>query len=158
VASWNRKKLLVRMIAICAGWLILFYGFRLLTLGRLTLPTTAEFTAIAERSRPIVQAIYDYKADHGFYPKSLSELAPTYLQAARDNYSGDVFDSFDEDTLYIDTGLPHTHVYYVFRPDSEGWYVGGECAGQSKGPLPLQKLSSTRPAIGGDASIRGQRQ
>jgi hypothetical protein len=98
--------------------------------GRYPPLTKAEAIEVAERSRPIVQAIYNYKADHAVLPKNLSDLVPAYLPASPDGstylYSGE--------NLFIFVGRPHTQVYYEFQPGSEGWYAGG-CVTLSAGQL-----------------------
>src|SRR5262249_25601416 len=45
---------------------------------------------------------------------------------------------------------PHTYVYYDFQPGQEGWYVGGDFG---DGPLPVPKVTSTRPALSGEALV-----
>jgi hypothetical protein len=67
------KAFLISCLLIIAAW----FGLRFLTLGRFTLPSKADFEALAKNGEPIAQAISDYRSDHGLLPEKLDYLVPT---------------------------------------------------------------------------------
>ncbi len=137
------KRLSIYLLGVVIVLVFAFFGLRLMLLGRLTMPTTAEFVALARQQQPLAQAIADYRADHGVLPRSLGELEPEYASKA----TRDPRVSFDGEVLHIRADAPHTGVYYRFSKGNEGWFVGGDFG---NGPLPLPKISSTRPARSSD--------
>src|SRR5437868_5250718 len=80
-------------------------------------------------------------------PRDLSDLVPAYVPSVP--RSG-AWVAYDVETLSVHADLPHTGIYYRFRKDGEGWYVGGYFG---NGPLPVPKPAATRPALAGDALI-----
>src|SRR5271170_1909343 len=122
------------------------FALNFLFFGRLTAPTTADFAAIARQNQYVVQAIYDFKADHGMLPQSLADLVPKYLPTMPG-----VMVMYDGDSLDIPAHAPHTGVYYSFRADQEGWFVGGDFG---NGPLPVPKPASTHPPLAGNELIK----
>ncbi len=121
------------------------FAINLLFFGRWTQPGMNDFAALARQNQYIVQAICDYRADHGMLPQNLSDLVPGYLSSLPGPM---VF--FDADSLDIPANAPHTGVYYSFRPGQEGWYVGGDFG---NGALPVPKVASTRPSLNGETLI-----
>lgn len=138
----------ISVAAVCA---VLVLG-RLVFLGRLTKPTSEEFVVIAQKHQYIVQAVYDYKAEHGNWPKGFDDLIPRYLPA-RPGRPEDI--SLDAQWLTIHVPFPHTAVCYCFAEGTgmEGWSARGDLG---TGPLPLPNGASTRPALTPDQIIRGR--
>lgn len=112
-----------------------------LCLGRFSVPTEQEYVALAQRYQHVVQAVYDYKAEHGAWPQTLDDLVPAYLPA----YPKPPLVWYDGYELSIHADVPHTGVCYTFcGAGKEGWAARGDFG---TGPLPLAKLASTRPAL-----------
>src|SRR5262245_52694119 len=103
---------LLSMLLVIGCW----YGLRYLFLGRWTLPTTADFAAVAQRQQCVAQAICDYRADHGMLPQMLDDLVPTYLDRVPEGMGH----ALDGQRLSVHAGVPHTYVYYDFQPGQEG--------------------------------------
>ena len=100
------------------------FGLRYVFLGRFTVPTTAEHEAIARSGRAIVQAISDYRADHGLPPGTLEELVPKYLPKLDRN--GWIWDSGNA-ALSHRAGLPHSFVSHWFSgAGADRWWFHGE--------------------------------
>jgi hypothetical protein len=145
-----RKRLLIILVvvglvaAIPLAWFFYEIYPAIAYLRPFTKLTTADYTNIAKQWNPTVQAIYDFKAEHGSYPKQLSELVPKYISQfpTTDPRGPGFFDDFDGQTLFVWVA-PHTYVIYIFTPGGdEGWACNGDFG---VGPLPLPKLASTRP-------------
>lgn len=111
--------------------------------GKAKIPGVSDYVAMAKPWNATVQAIYDYKADHGSMPKTLSDLVPGYIAVIPTPTQGTAVELTD-DSLLIMPGLPHTGMYYSFQQGHEGWEVGGDFG---VGPLPLPKLASTHPSV-----------
>jgi hypothetical protein len=109
-------------------------------MGRLTFPSQVEYVKIAKKYVPLVQAMYDYRRDHGSLPPSLGALVPNYRASVPGlpevYYNPDV-------ALVIHAPAPHTGITYNFDPQREGWSSDGEFG---FGPMPLPKLSASAPA------------
>lgn len=95
-------------------------------------------TALAREGLPIVQAIYDFRAQHGHWPSSLDDLVPQYLPAR----PAGVW-SYSHGTLLRYIGLPHTFIGYDFSQPEDGWQSRGDFG---KGRLDVPPPLSTRPA------------
>lgn len=132
------KRFFIVIVCISIALLFTFFALRFMLMGRFTAPTTTEFVAIAQRHQHLAQAISDYRADHGVLPRTLNDLVPEYLSSVERDWRV----SFNgRDVLTIHADVPHTGIYYRFYGE-EGWFVGGDFG---NGPLPLPKVSSTRP-------------
>ncbi len=86
------------------------FALNLLFFGRLTAPGMSDFATIAKQNQYIVQAICDFRADHGMLPQAMGDLVPNYLSRMP---GGMVF--FDGDSLDI----PAAHRTRVFIIHSE---------------------------------------
>ena len=145
MTSKRVNRLLGNLILAFVGVTVLLWALALLSMGRRFPPLTkAQAIEIAEHNQFVVQAIYDYRADHGAYPKKMSDLVPTYIPSVPDEVENIVFEG---DTLNIAAGRPHTSVYFVFYPGAEGWYAGGESAGPATGRLWIPNPTSTRRVL-----------
>ena len=144
--SWGRLFVSLAIGVLLAVMLLFlsFYAIRYFFFGRWTLPTTGEFVAIAQIHQHIAQAINDYRADHGMLPQKLDDLVPTYLNDVPSNMNL----GFSGHILSIHAGVPHTYVSYDFKPEEEGWYVGGDFG---DGQLPVPKALSTRQPLTGES-------
>lgn len=130
--------------------------WRKVNFDRWTLPTMQEYASWAMPYQPVVQAIYDYRAEHGALPGALADLTPRYLATvpAQVTLSGDLLDistglegsGFDTSLLGPDP-TARQFITYSFSPRDEGWKTCGDLA---VGRLPLSVLSSTRPSLHGD--------
>ena len=128
-----------------------FFGLRLLFLGRLTLPSEAEFEAIAKNGQPIAQAICDYRSEHGLLPLVISDLVPMYLPKAPDKAPESGW-RFDGDRLSHNAGIPRSRVDYSFA--GEEWTVYGQ--GINKHRLNVAGPVSQKPALTGEALFAAQ--
>jgi hypothetical protein len=59
------KAVLIVAAVFLVGFFALIMGVRYLFLGQFTAPTSADFVKIANKNQYIVQAAYDFKAEHG---------------------------------------------------------------------------------------------
>ncbi len=126
-----------------------YFGLRILILGRLTMPTDADFEAIAKSGQPIVQAMEDYRTDHGLLPLAISDLVPRYLpQVPEPGWW------LEEWSLVHSAGLPRSDVRYTFG-EKAGWTVAGD--GINYHPLNMPGPILTRPALTGEALFQAQR-
>jgi len=136
----------IAVAAILLGLLVCSSRFvwRKVNFNRWTLPTMEEYAAIAAPYQPIVQAIYDYRAEHGHLPSTLADLTPRYLRTIPDQakWYGESLDISAGFENPLDRNISQL-VFYSFRPNEEGWRTGGALA---FGPLPLPQLASTRPS------------
>jgi hypothetical protein len=131
-----RRRIVMTTIKTLVVLGVLYAGPMYCFMGRLTFPTEREYVAKAKVYVPVVQAIYDYKADHGSMPAKLQDLVPAYIASIPDPTE---IAQYDEVGLIIRAYAPHTEILYNFAPDHEGWSAGGDFG---TGPLPLPKLSS----------------
>lgn len=140
------------VVLVAAGFLFLRY----LSLGgRLMPPTTEEFVALAKQYTPMVQAIYDYRAEHGVLPEELDELMPQYIPSILKEHDT----GMGVDRVWIHADAPHTAIYYSFELGSEGWHVGGDMADNGHlgdVALPLPKQATTRPALNAEVLVRAR--
>jgi hypothetical protein len=82
------------------------------------------YTSIIQQGRPIVAAIYAFKADRGLWPEYLDELSPAYLPkrpSSKWYYVGPPVGPSLEQSPDND----RTHVGFNFAPVSPAWRVSG---------------------------------
>jgi hypothetical protein len=142
-----RKKTLETLIALVVVAAALM-ALRFLFLGRLSRSTQADYVSIAQGNRFLVQAAYDFKADHGLWPQSLGDLYPAYLSKSPANPRTMLCDK--RLTIPADEEIDGAYVVYSFDRVDEGWMLIDDPPNR---PLPLPKVIASRPALTGDAMI-----
>lgn len=137
------------IIFFCVLAVLGLFGLRFLALGgRFTVPSDAECEAIATNGQPIVQAIYDYRSEHGLLPLELSDIVPTYLPKPPEPDW-----RFDDGMLSHNAGIPRSYVSFSFVGE-EGWTVWGE--GINPHPLNVAGPVIKKPALTGEALFTAQ--
>ena len=114
-----------KFAVIIAVVVVLFIASRpllnLFCIGHLHYPTTADYENIAKAGQPVLQAICDYRSDHGSLPKTIGEIVPGYLPQKPEGWDYGV--SF----LAHSAGYPHTIVGYWFEGgEANEWRLRGE--------------------------------
>ena len=105
--------------------------------GRFTFPSMSEYVKAAQQRIWIVQAISDYKSDHGTLPETFADLVPKYLK----RLPSDPDVEWTGICLNVRVPVPHTGLFYSFEPEREGWWSAGDF---SKGRLPLPIVHSLK--------------
>jgi hypothetical protein len=108
---------------------------------------------VALTGQPIVQAIHDYRSDHGSLPARLRDLVPQYLTAVdRDNSKDGWYWERALVNLSHRTERAHTHVAYYFENPywfSNGWYYFPESSLPRRleipGPVPKKAALGSGP-------------
>jgi hypothetical protein len=145
--TW-RNNILPATSAILSFCILCLLCLRFLLLGRLTLPSEAEYEAIAKSGQPVVQAIYNYRSEHGLLPLELSDAVPMYLPKAPEKDW-----QFDGDRLSHNAGIPRSYVSYSFVGE-EGWIVWGEDIDQHR--LNVSGPINQKPVLTGEALFNAQ--
>lgn len=131
--AWVTFATILAILAI--GW----FGFNYALWGRFTgPPRMKDFEAIAREGQPIVQAISDYRSDHGLLPESWSDFVPAYLPKKPKDWS------WEGTCLLHRAGFPHTVVgYWFLEGDSAHWHLSGDYGSQAINvPNPVIKKSN----------------
>ncbi|NOS68445.1 MAG: hypothetical protein HOP33_00750 [Verrucomicrobia bacterium] len=82
---------------------------------------------VARSGQAILQAVCDYRSDHGLFPERLDDLVPTYLPKF-ERKSGWSWDFYDL-RLSHRGGQPHSIVFYRFAGLNAGeWHWHGDSA------------------------------
>lgn len=144
----RRNNILPAASAILSFCILGLLGLRFLVLGRFTLPSDAEYEAIAKNGQPVAQAIFDYHSEHGLLPLELSDVVPMYLANAPEPAW-----RFDGVMLLHNAGIPRSYVSYSFVGE-EGWSVWGE--GIDKHRLNVAGPVGQKPALTGEALFNAQ--
>jgi len=94
----------------------------LFCIGHLHYPTTADYENIAKAGQPVLQAICDYRSDHGSLPQTLDDIVPAYLPQKPEGWDYD-----KNNCLSHRAGFPHTYVLYWFEGgEANEWRLRGE--------------------------------
>ena len=94
----------------------------LFCIGHIHYPTTADYENIARDGQPILQAICDYRSDHGSLPQTIDDIVPAYLHQKPEGWDYDKYNC-----LSHYAGFPHTYVGYWFEGgNADEWRLWGE--------------------------------